>query len=67
MFLVGGTILAHGIPVVGHGIEGVASGIGRGGALLTMALEGAVGVAAGGVIVGGLALVRRVRSAGAAA
>jgi predicted DNA repair protein MutK len=65
MFLVGGTILAHGIPVVGHGIEGLAAGIGRGGALLTMVLEGGVGVAAGGGIVGGLALVRRVRSAGA--
>ena len=67
MFLVGGTILAHGIPVVGHGVEAFAARMGSLGSLVTKVLEGAVGVAAGGVIVGGLALVRRVRSAGAPA
>jgi len=67
MFLVGGTILAHGIPVVGHGVESLAAGMGALGSLVAMVLEGAVGAVAGGVIVGVVALGRRVRSAGATA
>jgi len=64
MFLVGGTILAHGIPAVGHGIEGLAAGMGSLGSIVTMVLEGAVGVVAGGVIVGVVALGQRMRSPG---
>ena len=67
MFLVGGTILAHGIPLVGHGVESLAAGMGALGSLVAMVLEGAVGAVAGGVIVGVVALGRRVRSAGATA
>ena len=67
MFLVGGTILAHGIPVVGHGVESLAAGMGALGSLVAMVLEGAVGAVAGGVIVGVVALGRWVRSAGATA
>ncbi|MFM8567127.1 MAG: DUF808 domain-containing protein, partial [Gemmatimonadota bacterium] len=64
MFLVGGTILAHGIPVVGHGIEALAAAMGSLGSLVTMVFEGAVGVMAGGVVVGVVAIGRRMRSLG---
>ncbi len=52
MFLVGGGILVHGFPVVAHGIEGYALGLGTlAQALLPTLANGLVGVAAGGVIV----------------
>ncbi|WP_434516223.1 DUF808 domain-containing protein [Dechloromonas sp. ARDL1] len=47
MFLVGGSILAHGIPSLHHGIEGVAGLAGSLGALATMAMEAAVGIVGG--------------------
>jgi uncharacterized protein len=53
MFLVGGGILVHGIPVVAHGIEGYALGLGTlAQALLPTLANGLVGVVAGGVILG---------------
>jgi len=64
MFLVGGTILAHGIPLVGHGIEGLTAATGSLGSPVTMVLEGVVGVMAGGVVVGVVAIGRRMRSPG---
>ena len=51
MFLVGGGILVHGVPIVGHGIEDFAVNLGQL-ALLVETLAGAlVGVAAGAVVV----------------
>ena len=59
MFLVGGSILAHGIPAVGHGIEAFTAGRGGAGTLLAMALEAGFGIIVGGLVLSGLALVRR--------
>jgi predicted DNA repair protein MutK len=52
MFLVGGGIVAHGIPPLGHGIEGIGASVGGvPGTVLKVALEGLVGVLAGAIIV----------------
>ena len=62
MFMVGGSILVHGVPPVHHAIEAaaVASGLG---ALAQMLLEALVGILAGGLIVavvaGGARVLRR--------
>jgi uncharacterized protein len=68
MFLVGGGILAHGVPPLHHAIEAAAAAAGEvqtvGGALsvvTSMALGGLVGIVAGGLLVGVVALVQRVR------
>jgi predicted DNA repair protein MutK len=61
MFLVGGGILAHGLPPVEHFLERV----GATGPLRTLA-DGLVGVVAGGVVVGVVHLVHAVRSRRAA-
>jgi predicted DNA repair protein MutK len=67
MFLVGGTILTHGIPVVGHAIEALAAGRGALGSVLTLALEGGVGVLSGGILVALVSIVQRARGRGTAA
>jgi hypothetical protein len=66
MFLVGGGILAHGIPGVEGWIHGVARAAGSialaGGlfeALVPMAVNAAVGVAAGALVLGALSLLPR--------
>ena len=71
MFLVGGGILTHGIPVVHHAIEswgesvGDVPGIGVVfGALTPMLLNALAGVAAGALVYAIVALVRRTRSGG---
>ena len=61
MFLVGGSILAHGIPPLHHWVEQVAEGAGGWGTLLTMLLDGAVGMAAGALLVAGYTLAKRLR------
>ncbi len=66
MFLVGGGILAHGIPGLGHLIEELAHvGGAVGGALLPLLANTAVGLAAGAICLGlfraGAALVAKVR------
>jgi predicted DNA repair protein MutK len=62
MFLVGGGILVHGLPVVAHGIEGYALGLGTlAQALLPTLANGLVGVVAGGVIVAAVMAARRLR------
>jgi uncharacterized protein len=70
MFLVGGGILVHGIPPLHHAIEAAAAAAGEvqtlGDALsvvTSMALGGLVGVVAGGILVGAMSLVQRVRGA----
>jgi predicted DNA repair protein MutK len=66
MFLVGGGILVHGIPPLHHWAEGFAQAGGVAGTLGPSLVSAAVGVAAGGVIVGVVTLVGRMRRAGAA-
>ena len=68
MFLVGGGILAHGIPAIGHAIDALAAHAlavpGIGAALrLAAALAGdaLVGIAAGALAVAAMSLARRVR------
>ena len=61
MFLVGGSILAHGIPPLAHWIEATAEGAGGWSKLLAMLLDGAVGMAAGALLLAGYALARRLR------
>jgi hypothetical protein len=61
MFLVGGGILAHGIPAVHHWTEGLASGGGLAGSLGPVLVNAALGVAAGGALTGLAALGARLR------
>jgi hypothetical protein len=61
MFLVGGGILAHGIPAVHHWTEGLARGGGIAGSFGPALANAAIGVAAGGVLVGLVTLAARVR------
>jgi hypothetical protein len=51
MFLVGGSILAHGVPAVGHAIENLAHSLGGWGQVVSMLLDGLIGIIAGGVLV----------------
>jgi len=60
MFTVGGSILAHGIPVVAHAIEGLATGGGVVGTIVTTVLDALVGVVAGGLAVALVLLGKRV-------
>lgn len=54
MFLVGGSILVHGIPALHHAIEGVAGLAGSVGALASMALEAVVGIVGGALALLGM-------------
>jgi predicted DNA repair protein MutK len=66
MFLVGGGILAHGIPTLHHAIEGAVHGWPRLAAGLTsMLLNALVGIVAGLVVVAVVKLVQRLRGKGA--
>jgi predicted DNA repair protein MutK len=69
MFLVGGSILAHGIPALHHGIEhlgSVAASVAGIGwllhALAPMLLDGLVGLVGGGLAVVAFTVVQRMRS-----
>ncbi len=65
MFLVGGGIVAHGIPAIGHGLEAIAAPIGGVvGTILVTLLEGVVGIVAGALVVGVVALAKRLRGGG---
>lgn len=61
MFLVGGSILAHGVPAIGHGIEALGHGAGAFGTVLAMLLEALVGIVAGAILVAAWTLVQRMR------
>jgi predicted DNA repair protein MutK len=61
MFLVGGTILAHGIPPVEQGIAAAEQAVGALGGPLILLLEGAFGMAAGGAVVALVTLGQRLR------
>jgi predicted DNA repair protein MutK len=61
MFLVGGGILAHGLPPLHHFAEHLARGGGLTGSFGPVLLNAAAGVAAGGLLVGLATLARRIR------
>ena len=64
MFLVGGGILAHGVPAVHHAVEGVIAGAATVVALLVPLLADlVVGVVAGAVVLAGVEGLRRLRGA----
>jgi predicted DNA repair protein MutK len=67
MFLVGGGILAHGIPALHHWTEDLAHRGGAVAALGPILVNAAVGVAAGGVLVGLVTLAARIKDARAKA
>lgn len=66
MFLVGGGIIAHGIPTIGHAFEAwaqpLAAVAGALGGLSKILLEGLLGVAVGAVLVGLFSAVQKLRS-----
>ncbi|MGB3068065.1 MAG: DUF808 domain-containing protein [Ottowia sp.] len=62
MFLVGGGILVHGVPVIAHWAEAWAAGIGGvGGTLAGMLVNAAIGMVAGAIVVGAVSMVKRIR------
>lgn len=63
MFLVGGSIVAHGIPVVEHAVAALEAGAGGAGGLVTLLADALVGIATGGIVVALMALVKRLRGA----
>jgi predicted DNA repair protein MutK len=62
MFLVGGGILLHGVPALGHAVELWAEGLAFGGALVSNLVGGLAGFVAGAVLVGVLQWVRKTRA-----
>ncbi len=74
MFLVGGGILSHGVPPIAHAFESIAAGAGAvagiGGVLkvlVSMLLDGLLGIVAGAVVLGVVLAGRRVFGRKAAA
>lgn len=63
VFLVGGGIFVHGIPLLHHGIEHWAASAGGAAPVVTQVGSVVVGVAVGGVLVGLVTLVQRLRGA----
>lgn len=64
MFLVGGGILVHGIPALGHGIEAFAATLGWIGSLAASLAGGIAGLVAGAVVVVVVSLIKRLRGGG---
>lgn len=61
MFLVGGSILVHGVPALGHAVEAWAAGVGGlVGQLGSMLADALVGIVAGAVVLGAVELVKGV-------
>lgn len=60
MFLVGGGILVHAIPVLAHWVEGIVPA-GWAGAILLALANAAVGMAVGAVVVAAMTLFKRMR------
>jgi hypothetical protein len=68
MFLVGGGILVHGVPLLHHGIANAVAGLSGWAALLTSTLaEAGVGMIAGVLVLAGVMAVQRLRARSAAA
>jgi len=66
MFLVGGSILVHGVPMVGHALEGFAAQLGWFAPVATTLANAVAGVAAGLVVAAAGNLIGRLRSGQAA-
>ncbi|WP_085682955.1 MULTISPECIES: DUF808 domain-containing protein [unclassified Pseudomonas] len=60
MFLVGGGILTHGMPVVHHWIESVGAAAGGAGFVVPMLLNGVAGIIAGAVVLAGVSVIGKV-------
>ncbi|MBS4089536.1 DUF808 domain-containing protein [Pseudomonas rustica] len=60
MFLVGGGILTHGVPVVHHWIEGVGAAAGGAGFAVPMLLNGVAGIIAGAVVLAVVSVVGKI-------
>ena len=65
MFLVGGGILVHGIPALGHGIEAFAATLGWLGSVVSSLTGAAAGLLAGGLVLVVVNLIKRLRGGGA--
>jgi len=65
MFLVGGGILAHGVPALHHAVEAIASGAGALGAVVPFVADAVVGIAAGAVILAAASALQRLRQSAA--
>ena len=63
MFLVGGGILAHGVPALHHAVEAAAAVAGAFGALVPFIADALIGIAAGALILATVSAIRRVRKA----
>lgn len=64
MFMVGGGILAHGIPALGHTIEALAHRVGGiSGTLLSVAGDALTGIVAGAIVLAGVSIVQRMLGA----
>jgi len=62
MFLVGGSILTHGVPALDHAIEALAARAGSVlGAVTPLLANALVGMVAGALVLGGVTLVQRMR------
>ncbi|SAI74731.1 Inner membrane protein yedI [Bordetella ansorpii] len=69
MFMVGGSILVHGVPALAHAVEAMVAASGSNGLVqgLVNTLAGAiVGIVAGGVIVGAVTLIKKMIGRGEA-
>jgi hypothetical protein len=65
MFLVGGSILLHGLPFLQQAVAAVTAGLAGAAAMLVSLLADALtGVIAGGLVVGALAVIGRIRGTG---
>jgi predicted DNA repair protein MutK len=60
MFLVGGGILTHGVPVVHHWIESVGAAAGGGGFIVPVLLNGVAGIVAGAAVLVGVMAVSKI-------
>ena len=62
MFLVGGGILTHGLPALGHAIEALAARAGSVlGAVIPLLADALVGMLAGALVLAGVTLVQKIR------
>ena len=59
MFLVGGAILTHGVPVIHHWIESVSAGAGGAGFVVPTLLNAVAGIVAGAVVLAGVRVASR--------
>jgi hypothetical protein len=61
MFLVGGGILAHGVPAIRHTVEAIAQAAGALAAVVPLIADGLIGVAAGALSLAAVSAVQRLR------